>query len=155
MSDPRQLSDKVTVGGQPTVEDLRRLRAEGFAAVVNLRTAGEASQPLSPEAEAFAAQAAGLAYSHLPVAIAEIDPDHVLRLRAIIDVTPGPAYVHCGAGQRACALSLLATVAAPGAHGDDLVARAEAAGLPVTDERLKEFVRSQSDREGWAWLQAI
>ena len=66
------------------------LRAQGFVAVVNLRTAGEAGQPLSPEAEGFAAQEAGLAYSHLPVAIAELDPDHVHRLRDAIEAAPGP-----------------------------------------------------------------
>ena len=127
MTEPRQLTDKVAVGGQPTVDDLRHLRARGFVAVVNLRTVGEAGQPLSPEAEGFAAQEAGLLYTHLPVAISEIDADHVLRLRAAIEAAPGPVYVHCGAGQRACALSLLATDPRP---GDDLIARAEAAGLP-------------------------
>ena len=155
MSDPRQISAKVAVGGQPTVGDLHELRAHGFVAVVNLRTAGEAGQPLSPEAEGLAAQEVGLAYSHLPVAVAEIDPDHVHRLRAVIDASPGPVYVHCGAGQRACALGLLATGSGPGVHGDDLIAQAEAAGLPVTDERLTSFVRARSERDGWHVLQAI
>ena len=154
MLEPLQLSDKVAVGGQPTVGDLRELRAKGFVAVVNLRTAGETGQPLSPEAEGDAAREAGLAYSHLPVAIPEIDPDHVRRLRAAIDASPGPVYVHCGAGQRACALSLLAT-SAPGAQGGDLLARAAACGLPVTDRRLTGFVQDQSERGGWGLLQAI
>ena len=154
MPEPRQLSAKVAVGGQPTVDDLRELKAQGFVAVVNLRTAGEAGQPLSPEAEGFAAQEAGLIYSHLPVAIPEIDPDHVHRLRAAIAAAQGPVYVHCGAGQRACALGLLAT-AGPGIHGDDLIARAKAAGLPVTDERLASFVRTRTERDGWELLQAM
>ena len=46
MPEPRQLSAKVAVGGQPTVDDLRELKAQGFVAVVNLRTVGEAGQPL-------------------------------------------------------------------------------------------------------------
>jgi uncharacterized protein (TIGR01244 family) len=154
MPEPRQLSDKVAVGGQPTVDDLRELRAQGFFAVVNLRTAGEAGQPLSPEAEGFAAQEAGLFYRHLPVAIPEIDSDHVRRLRDAIEAAPGLVYVHCGAGQRACALSLLAT-STPGSQGGDLLARAEATGLPVTDERLAGFVREHSERDGWGLLQAV
>ena len=152
MTEPRQLSDKVAVGGQPTVDDLHHLRARGFTAVVNLRTVGEAGSPFSPEAEGFAVQEAGLLYTHLPVAISEIDADRVLRLRAAIEAAPGPVYVHCGAGQRACALSLMATDPRP---GDDLIARAEQAGLPITDERLQAFVRSRSDRAGWDLLQAI
>jgi uncharacterized protein (TIGR01244 family) len=152
MTAPRQLSDKVAVGGQPTVDDLRHLRAQGFVAVVNLRTVGETGQPLSPEAEGFAAQEAGLDYRHLPVAIPELDPDHVRRLRDAIAAATGPVYVHCGAGKRACALSLLATDAA---RGDNLFARAEQAGFPVTDERLKALVRDRCDRDGWDLLQAV
>jgi uncharacterized protein (TIGR01244 family) len=154
MPDRTRLTDKVTVGGQPTVDDLRALRAEGFVAVVNLRTDGEAGQPLSPESEGFAAHEVGLAYRHLPVAIPQLDPDHVHRLREAIQAAPGPVYVHCGAGQRACALSLLAT-APTGARGDDLIARAADAGLPVTDARLEGFVREQSERGGWTRLQAV
>lgn len=146
------LSDKVAIGGQPTVEDLHELRALGFVAVVNLRAPGEAGQMLSPEAEGFAAQEVGLDYSHVPVAIAELDPDHVRRLRAAIEAAGGPVYVHCGAGQRACALSLMALHPHP--H-EDLVDRAERLGLPVTEERLKEFVRLGSSHAGWDVLQAV
>lgn len=155
MPETRQLSERLAVGGQPTVDDLRELRAQGFVAVVNLRTAGEADQPLSPEAEAFAAHEAGLDYRHLPVAIAELGPDHVHRLREVIAAAAGPVYVHCGAGQRACALSLLATSAAPGLSGEELISRAAAAGLPVTDPSLAGFMRAQSRRDGWNLLQAM
>jgi uncharacterized protein (TIGR01244 family) len=152
MTAPHQLSEKVAIGGQPTVEDLHQLRAQGFVAVVNLRTAGEAGQELSPEAEGFAAHEVGLAYSHVPSAIAELGPDHVRRLRAAIDAAHGPVYVHCGAGQRACALSLMALYPQP---SEDLVARAERLGLPVTEERLRDFVRLGSNRAGWDLLQAV
>jgi uncharacterized protein (TIGR01244 family) len=152
MTAPHQLSEKVAIGGQPTVEDLHELRAQGFVAVVNLRTTGEAGQQLSPEAEGFAAQEVGLAYSHVPVALTELDPDHVRRLRAAIDAAGGRVYVHCGAGQRACALSLMALHPQP---AEDLVVRAERLGLPVTDERLKDFVRLGSNRAGWDLLQSV
>ena len=155
MPDPRPLSDKLAVGGQPDVDDLRRLRAQGYAAVVNLRLDGEANQALPPAAEAFAAKEAGLAYTHVPVAIGELDPDHVRKLRAAIAAAEGPVYVHCGAGQRACALGLLATASGPGVSGNDLVARASAAGFPITDETLAAFVREQAERDRWNLLQAI
>jgi uncharacterized protein (TIGR01244 family) len=154
MPDRTRLTDKVTVGGQPTVDDLRELRAQGFVAVVNLRTDGEAGQPLSPESEGFAAHEVGLAYQHLPVAIPQLDADHVRRLRDAIQAASGPVYVHCGAGQRACALGLLAT-AEPGARGDELIARAAEVGLPVQDERLDGFMREQTERDTWTRLQAV
>jgi uncharacterized protein (TIGR01244 family) len=155
MAGPHRISDKVAVGGQPTVDDLRRLREQGFTAVVNLRTAGEADQPLPPDGEGFAAKEAGLDYYHVPVAIAELDADQVRRVRDAIEASPGPVYVHCGAGQRACAISLLATAAGPGTVGGDLLARAAETGLPVTDERLAGFVRRQADRDNWELFQAV
>ena len=85
MSEPRQLSEKVTVGGQPTVDDLRRLREQGFAAVVNLRPDGEGNQPLPPDAEGFAAMDSGLSYSHVPVVLGDLDPEQVRKVRAAID----------------------------------------------------------------------
>jgi uncharacterized protein (TIGR01244 family) len=154
MAEWRKLTDKVTVGGQPSVDDLHTLRAQGYVAVVNLRTEGEAGQPLSPEAEGFAAHELGLDYRHLPVAIPELGPDHVHRLRKAIDQASGPVYVHCGAGQRACALSLLAT-AEPGTRGEALIARAAEAGLPVHDQRLGDFVRERAERDSWSRLQAV
>jgi uncharacterized protein (TIGR01244 family) len=149
-----RLTDKVTVGGQPTVDELRELRAQGFVAVVNLRTDGEAGQPLSPESEGFAAHEVGLAYHHLPVALPQLDPDHVRCLRDAIQAAPGPVYVHCGAGQRACALGLLAT-AESATRGETLLASAAAAGLPIQDQRLGDFVREQAERTGWSRLQAV
>jgi uncharacterized protein (TIGR01244 family) len=155
MSNARQLSERVAVGGQPTVDDLRRLREQGFAAVVNLRPDGEADQPLPPDAEGFAARESGLDYSHVPVAVADLDPEQVRKVRAAIDAANGPVYVHCAAGQRAIALSLLATAAGPGVHGDDLIARAAATGLPINDPKLAEFVRTQAERDRWGLLQAV
>ena len=155
MSEQRQLSEKVTVGGQPTLDDLRRLREQGFAAVINLRSDGEANQPLPPQAEGFAARDLGLSYSHVPVTLTDLDPEQVRKVRAAIDAAGGPVYVHCAAGQRAVALSLLATAAEPGVRGDDLIARAAATGLPITDPSLAEFVRTQAERDRWELLQAV
>ena len=154
MAEWRRLNDKVTVGGQPTVDDLHELRARGYVAVVNLRTDGEADQDLSPAAEGFAAGEAGLGYRHVPVGLPQLDPDQVRQLRAAIDEASGPVYVHCGAGQRACALSLLAT-AEPGTRAETLIESAAAAGLPIRDERLGAFVREQAERASWNFLQAV
>ena len=134
MSTPRQLSDKVAVGGQPTVEELHGLRAQGFAAVViNLPRRRGGSAAVARGRKLRRAEV-GLAYSHLPVAIPELGPEHVRRLRATIEAAPGRSTSIALAGQRACALSLMAhrtrTLRATYRPG-------RAAGLPVTDERLK------------------
>jgi uncharacterized protein (TIGR01244 family) len=150
MTDRRQISAKVSVGGQPTAAELGGLREQGFATVVNLRLPGEPGQLLAPDDEKAAAAEAGLAYRHIPVSLAELDAAQVDELRAAIDTSTGPVYVHCGAGQRACSLGLLAT-----STGGDLAARAAELGLPATDERLVRFVAEQSERERLRLLQAI
>jgi uncharacterized protein (TIGR01244 family) len=155
MTYARSISAKVAVGGQPSAEDLERLRSQGFVAVVNLRGDGEADQPLPPAEEGDAAAAVGLAYDHIPVSLAALDADQVDKLRAVVDAAQGPVYVHCGAGQRACALSLLAAMDLGNGLAEDLVAKAAARGFPITDERLAQFVRLEAERRSARVLQAI
>ena len=133
-----RLSDKVLVGEQPSADDLARLREQGITTVVNLRTEGEANQPLSPSEEASLAENMGLSYRHVPVPLAALDPKQVDDVRAAIRNAKGPVYVHCGAGQRACAIALLAEES--GADPGSLIAKAEAAGFPVTDPHLRSFM---------------
>jgi uncharacterized protein (TIGR01244 family) len=155
MTDPRPLSSDLAVGGQPTLDDLHRLQAAGFATVIDLRLPGEAGQALDPAAEEAAAVAGGLGYRHLPVALDALEPGLVEDLRHAIRASRGPVYVHCGAGQQACALALLATGDKLATVGDELMARAAALGFPVRDERLASFVRELSERERLTLQQAI
>ena len=55
------------IADQPTAEELAALKAEGYTAVVNLRTAGEPDQPLDPTAEGEVVREAGLEYLHVPI----------------------------------------------------------------------------------------
>jgi uncharacterized protein (TIGR01244 family) len=155
MENARWVSANVAVGGQPSAEDLRRLRKRGVATVVNLRPPAEAEGSLAPDAEGDAARAAGLAYHHIPVTIESLGPAPVQQLRAAIEASDGPVYVHCGAGQRACSLSLLATAGGAPAPCRDLPARAAELGFPIVDERLATFVREHSEQESWTLLQAV
>jgi uncharacterized protein (TIGR01244 family) len=155
MENARWVSANVAVGGQPTAEDLQRLHNRGIATVVNLRLPAEADGSLAPDAEGDAARAAGLAYHHIPVALESLGPAPVERLRAAIEASDGPVYVHCGAGQRACSLSLLATADHAPAPHRDLPARAAELGFPIVDERLATFVRERSEQGSWTLLQAV
>lgn len=137
--EPKNLSDRVAVSGQPSADDLARLRDQGFTTVVNLRTAGEANQPLSPEEEGKAAASAGLAYHHVPVSTKDLRPDQVSAVRAAIQQAPGRVLVHCGAGQRACAFALLAEAGAE-QGGESLIEKSSGAGFAIADDSLKDFV---------------
>ena len=151
MPEPRQLSAKVAVGGQPTVDDLRELKAQGFVAVVNLRTVGEAGQPLSPEAEGFAAQEAGLDLQPP----AGRDPGDRPR--------PCPPPARCDRAHKARSTFIAAPASVPARwacwqplgrefHGDDRIARAEAAGLPVTDPAPRRAFGASADPAPWVGL---
>ncbi len=134
------ISERLAVGGQPSEDDLHALKAEGFAAVVNLRRDGEANQPLDPVREGLAAAVAGLKYFHIPVN--SDDPKHhqVEAVRAALDQVAGPVYVHCQGGGRACTMALLAAAPSTGYGAREMMAEAEAAGFPVTKPVVAEFV---------------
>ena len=106
MTDRIKISDKVIVGKvPPSDEDLRSLASEGFAAVVNLRRAGEPNQPLTPEEEGEAATRHGLQYVHIPVDGANIDESTIQRFKDEVAQLPGPVFVHCASGRRAEAVA--------------------------------------------------
>lgn len=69
----------------------------------------------------------------MPAALDRLDAAQVERVARAIEEAPGPVYVHCAAGQRACGLALLAT-------GGDPRAEAATLGFPVVDDRLAAFV---------------
>jgi uncharacterized protein (TIGR01244 family) len=125
-----KISDRLSVGGQPTEDDLRNLKAEGFAAVINLRRDGEDNQPMGPAAEGKAAAGANLKYFHVPVDSADPKREQVEAVRAAIGEVNGPVYVHCQGGGRAATMALLATAPA-GAKAADVLAQSDAAGFPL------------------------
>jgi uncharacterized protein (TIGR01244 family) len=138
MKDPIKISDRVSAGGQPDTTDLKRLAEAGFKSVINLRADGEANQPLSPRTEQTEAAAAGLGYRHVPVAVDNLSDTQVEAFRAAIAELPGPVYVHCGAGQRACAFSLLSERA--GSSAESVFQEAEAKGIAFPDKPIRDLI---------------
>ena len=61
-----RIKDQLTIGAQPTEEQLKHLAEEGFKSVVNLRMPGEEEQPLSPDEEGEKVRALGMEYLHIP-----------------------------------------------------------------------------------------
>ena len=124
-------------------------RSAARAENITIPAEGEADQPLTPADEGAAAEAAGLDYHHIPVSLDDLDSTQVARLQAAITASPGPVFVHCGAGQRACALTLLATRGeAAAGSGRELAAKAAELGFPVTDPRLARFLEEEADAMG-------
>ena len=139
MKEPIKLSDRLSAGGQPTEEDLGRLADAGFKSVVNLRLDGEKNQPMSPDVERTKAEAAGLGYRHVPVSVASLSASDLDAFRKAVEDLPGPVYVHCGAGQRACAFSLL--VERQSETPESVFSEAERKGVDLPDAPVRDFMQ--------------
>jgi uncharacterized protein (TIGR01244 family) len=128
----------VTAGEQPSAVDLATLRHEGFRSVVNVRQVHESSQGLNPSQEGRLALDLGLAFVHLPVSAEALSENDVRAFQAAIANLPAPVYVHCGLGQRAATLALLAA-----ADGDTpaamLIEQAESGGIAISPA-VRDFV---------------
>jgi len=134
-----RVSDRISVGGQPSEADLDRLAERGFRAVINLRTDDEANLPISPEAERAYAESAGLTYRRLPIRPAGLRPHEVEAFRAIARDLPAPIFVHCAAGQRASAISVLAE--GLGDIADAALLESARQGIAIPEQTLEGFIR--------------
>lgn len=132
--------------GQPTREELGRLPQEGFKTVVNLRTAGEPNQPLSPEAEGEAVRQAGLNYVHIPVASTDPRPEQVDQFREKLSGVPGPVLIHCASGKRSGAFAILQVADQEGLSGEEALAKAKELGFDWKSPQLEGFVRHYLDQ---------
>jgi uncharacterized protein (TIGR01244 family) len=142
LKEPTKINDRITAGGQPDAGDLRRLAEAGVKTVINLRREGENNQPLDPAAEGEIARSLGLGYVHLPVSVQDMKPEQLAAFTAAVQASNGPVYVHCGAGQRACALALTHKAIAENADAAAVFAEAEAKGVALPDQPVRDFIGS-------------
>lgn len=145
MQERMKLNEQITVGAQPTEEQLPELQRDGFKTVINLRTAGEEAQPLSPEAEGARVREQGMEYRHLPVSPKAMGPELVDRFRQELEAAPGPVFVHCKSGTRAGAFSMMHLAVQAGWSGADTLQKAEEMGFECKQPELKEFVKGYID----------
>ncbi|WP_420142689.1 TIGR01244 family sulfur transferase [Sphingomonas sp.] len=126
----RTLDDRVSVFGQITPDDVAAAKAQGFTAIVNNRPDNEQpGQPAGAEIEA-AARAHGLDYVAIPVDHSGFGDAQVAAMAEALDGADGPLLAFCRSGTRSTFLWALARARA-GADGDELIARAAAAGYDI------------------------
>jgi uncharacterized protein (TIGR01244 family) len=140
----RPITGAITIGDQPTEEDLARLRGEGYTGVVNLRNPGEPEQPLSPTAEGEEVRSRGMDYLHYGVGAAPLSQDGVRSVCDFVDrhTEEGKkVLVHCRKGGRAAALVLIQQARANKWKPEEALARGKAMGLEV-DGGLRTLVET-------------
>ncbi len=106
----QQLSPDLCVAPQLTPDAMAAAAQAGFKSVVNNRPdfEGGPDQPTSASIEA-AAQAAGLAYVHLPVAPGHQTPEEIARFGELLATLPKPILAFCRSGTRSGKLYRAAT----------------------------------------------
>jgi uncharacterized protein (TIGR01244 family) len=146
VDDRIKINERITVGAQPGEEQLGGLAREGFKSIINLRTAGEPEQPLSPEQEGERVRAEGMEYVHIPVSTKEMKAEQVDQFRRELGRLPGPVFVHCHKGKRAGAFAMMHTAVEADMTGEQTLQRAEQMGFECDTPELKEFVTGYIDR---------
>jgi uncharacterized protein (TIGR01244 family) len=99
MTDFRAVTEDISVSPQIAVADVEAAAREGFKTIINNRPDGEdPNQPSGHEIEA-AAQAAGLAYFHIPVRGGPT-PEQVETTGKVLAEAPAPVLAFCRSGTR-------------------------------------------------------
>ena len=129
----------VYLAGQPTAEDLAQAKKEGIETVINLRPEAE----LKTFDERQAAEAAGLAYVHIPFAGADEATDAVFdEARKQLKAAKRPILLHCGTANRVGAVWLPHRVLDGGLTWDAALAEAKTIGLrtPALEAKAKDYI---------------
>ncbi|MCF6159191.1 MAG: phosphatase [wastewater metagenome] len=140
MKDEIKINDNITSARQPTEEEIRKLPQKGFKSVINLRTAGEEDQPLSPKAEEELVRKAGMEYTNIPISTKEVPkPEQIELVRKALDCMAKPIYVHCHRGKRSGALTMIDQALKRGMTGEEALQKAQSMGFECDVPHLKDF----------------
>lgn len=99
------ITPEITIGSQPTAENVRELKERGYQTVINLRQPDEKN--LLPD-EKREVEEASMDYASIPVSPQTLDEAAVHRFSTTVGAKSSqPVYVHCGSGGRAGVITLL------------------------------------------------
>lgn len=139
-----KVNEEFCTGGQPRVEHMEKLKAEGVKAIINLRPAGEHRAAEEEEA----AKKAGLRYFNIPVVYAEPKDEQVVEFLKITDDKANrPAFIHCAAGIRVGAFWMIRRVLRDGMTIEAAEEEAKKVGL-VNAPHLTEFAKRYIEKNG-------
>jgi uncharacterized protein (TIGR01244 family) len=131
MADFRRVTEDITVAPQISVDDVAEAARQGFRTIINNRPDGEEpGQPSSHEIEA-AAQAAGLAYYHVPVRGGPT-PEQVETTQRILDQAAAPVLAFCRSGTRSIVTWSIGQMQSGARPRDELKALGREAGYDLS-----------------------
>ncbi len=136
-----RVNKQICTGGQPSLDDLAKLKREGVRAVINLRRPTE----YNAEEEAAKVKELGLRYFNVAVSVAEPKDEQADEfLKITSDPQNRPAFIHCASANRVGAFWMIRRVLVDGWKIED--AEAEARKIGMHSPRLVEFAHSYIER---------
>lgn len=148
-----RINDQICTGGQPTAEQLEKLKAEGVRAILNLRRPTEKETPLASgerlpydaEAEAAEAKRLGLRYFNIPVD-REAPKDEQIEefLRVVSEPANRPLFIHCSTANRVGGFWMIRRVLVDGWSVEE--AEVEARRIGLSNEKTRAFARDYLER---------
>lgn len=121
------LTPTMTVSPQIRPADVAEIAAKGFKTLISNRPDGEEpGQPTAAEIAA-AAEAAGLAFHHIPFSSGGLTPEAMAHFESAMAEAETPVFAFCRSGTRSCVLWSL-TQAKTGAAGVDEIVKCAADG---------------------------
>jgi uncharacterized protein (TIGR01244 family) len=137
-----KINEEFCTGGQPRLEHLQQLKAEGVKAIINLRPPNEHR---AAEEEAKAKEL-GLRYFNIPVVFGDPKDEQVTEFLKILDDPANrPAFVHCTSAIRVGAFWMIRRVLRDGWKVDDAEEEAKKIGLKESPH-LNDFARRYIER---------
>ncbi|TCU20524.1 bifunctional sulfur transferase/dioxygenase Blh [Rhizobium sullae] len=104
------ISEKLSVSPQPSVEDVRSLRDQGFTTLINNRPDKEDPSQPGTQAESQEAKQCDLSYAFIPVTADTITEADVRAFQRAVDESEGPVLAHYQTGKRSLNLYLIGEV---------------------------------------------
>jgi uncharacterized protein (TIGR01244 family) len=137
-----KIDEQFCTGGQPRIEHLSKLKADGVKAIINLRQPGEHR---ADEEEAMAREL-GLRYFNIPVNYREPKEEQVTEfLKLTDDAQNRPVFIHCTAAIRVGAFWMIRRVLRDGWTVEAAEEEAKKVGLREAPH-LVEFARNYIEK---------
>ncbi len=129
--DIKRITKDLSVAGQIQVDDIEKLKAAGFRAIIGNRPDGEgAAQPVWAEFAAAAARA-GMEARHIPVVSGKVRDEDAALFGQAMDELPKPVFAFCRTGTRSSTLWAL-DQGARGAALPGILSAARSAGYDMS-----------------------
>ena len=131
MSDFRHVTDDFTTAPQISLADVAEAARQGFKTLISNRPDGEEpGQPTAAEIAA-AAEAAGLAFHHIPVRGGPT-PEQVAQTQAVLQDADLPVLAFCRSGTRSIITWSLSQASSGAVSRADLVGLGRTAGYDLS-----------------------